>query len=396
MLRYLVLGLFYFWAIANVNDSLMSLGLYVAVPSSFCLSFFCRKNAVFNNIYVIIFCLLLGWISLTWFTAVNIGIATAHLQRLAGVFMMTVAICNMATDERNVPWLYGLYVLVFGIAVHYAYTHILTLQFDIASDRLDDERLNANILASYTFYATFALFIMGEILNNRIFRVIFRVVFLAMIPLSFIIALLTASRQVLLVQIPLIACLLYLRYLKNGSFKKRFAFVAGVVICFAAFSDSVSKMYDNSFLKERNENSIEDDSRFKVLQEAIEVGCENPIVGVGPGNFILYSSDHIFSHCSYTEVFANDGVIGLVLYVFLVGYFIRKQFQCFRTTRELLYLAFLIFGIVFAFYNFFYVFYSDIWLMSFFMFVAVNSCIGRSRMKYRTIDTNYLKLINAN
>lgn len=179
---------------------------------------------------------------------------------------------------------------MFCTAVYYAYTHILTFQFDIASNRLDDDRLNANVLANYTFYATFALFVMGEILNKRILCKIFKIVFLLMIPLSFIIALFTASRQVLLVQIPLIVILLYLRYLRSKTLKMRFVFIIGVVVCAVFSLDIISETYDNSFLKTRNEKNIEEDGRFKVLQEAIEVGRENPIVGVGPGNFILHSS----------------------------------------------------------------------------------------------------------
>ena len=191
--------------------------------------------------------------------------------------------------------------------------------------------------------------------------------------MSFIIALLTASRQVLLVQVPLIAFLLYVRYLREASFKVRFAFIVGVVFCAVALSGVVAEMYDNSYLKVRSEKSVTEDGRFKVLQEAIDIGCENPIVGVGPGNFILHSTKRIFSHCSYTEVFANDGIIGLLIYLFLIGYFIRKQYLHFKRTKNADYLIFLIFGILFAFYNFLYVFYSDIWLMSFFIFVALNS-----------------------
>lgn len=373
MLRFLVIGLLYFWAVTNVNVSLMQVGLYLAVPLAFFFSFFCNKEKIWKNIFIKIFCFFLGWIILTWFTANNIEIATAHIQRLLGVFMMTIAICNMAMDKRNICWLYGIYVLVFFVAVHYAYTHILTIQFDLARDRLDDSRLNANVLACYTFYATFALFVLGELLTKPIFRNIFRMVFLLMVPLSFVIALLTASRQVLLVQVPLILILLYIRYLKDKRTKTRFVFLVGVAICFVISSDVINRSYDNSFLKVRNEKSIEDDGRFKVLKEAIDTGCDNPIVGVGPGNFILYSSDHIFSHCSYTEVFANDGMLGLFLYVFLLGYFLRKQICYYKYSRNTIYIAFITFGVIFVFYNFLYVFYSDLCLMSFFMFVAVNS-----------------------
>lgn len=388
MIRFLVLVLLYFYAVANVNDALLSFGLYVAVPSAFVLSFFCKKDNIFNNTYVILFCAFLAWIILTWLVAENHEIATANMQRLVGVFMMTIAVCNMATDKRNTSWLYGLYVFVFCTALYYAYTNIFTLQFDISSNRLDDERLNANILANYTFYATFALFVMGEIIKKRSISRIFRFLFILMIPLSYIIALFTASRQVLLVQVPLIAILLYFRYLKNTSFKIKFAFIVGTVICMAVLSDMIVKSYDNSFLKGRYEKSIVEDGRFKVLQEAMEVGCEKPIFGVGPGNFIMYSSNHIFSHCSYTEAFANHGIIGAIIYISLIIFFIKTQCQYYKAKKETLHLVYLTFGLIFALYNFLYVFYSDIWLMSFFMFIAVNSNAGCESEDISNIKTS--------
>ena len=65
--------------------------------------------------------------------------------------------------------------------------------------------------------------------------------------------------------------------------------------------------------------------------------------------------------------------MGLILYLYLIGKFLKNQWQYYRATKEIVYLAFLSFGIIYVFYNFFYVFYSDLWLMSFFLFVAHHS-----------------------
>lgn len=373
MLRIIVLVLLYFWAIVNVNDLMMPIGLYVAVPSAFILSFWCNTENLYNSRYFNIFTLFLLWVTFTWLGANDMAVATKQMQRLLGVFLMTGAVCNLATDKRNASWLYGLYVILFIVALHYAYTNILTIKFNIAHDRLDDSRLNANVLANYMFYATFALFILGNIINNIIYKKLFRLLFLGMIPLSFIIAILTASRQVLLVQIPIIVILLYLRYVKHSSIKAKFCFF--IVACLAALItiQPITETYDKSFLKQRNEQNIQTGGRFKVLNEAIDIGYKNMVIGVGPGNFRLYSSKHIFSHCSFTEAFANSGLVGLLLYVYLIGVFLKKQYVYYRFTKDTLFLAFLSFGIMFAFYNFFYVFYSDLWLISFFLFVAHNS-----------------------
>jgi O-antigen ligase len=371
--RLIALGLLYFWAIVNVDESIMSLGLYCAVPGAFVLSVFCAKENILKNKYYRIFIGFFGWILFTWFFALNTEAANHQLQRLLGVFMLTTAVCNLATDQRNQKWLQCLYVLVFIIALNYARGHILTTQFDIKSDRLDDDRLNANILANYTVYATFALYVLGNIVLKRWMNFTFRILFLLMIPLTFIIAILTASRQVLLVQIPLFTVLLYLRYFKNVKIWSKLCFIA--LACIAVFMsvDTIIQTYDNSYLKVRNETKIEDDGRFKVLVQAIEVGNSHPLTGVGPGNFYLLSTGRIFSHCSYTEAYANSGIIGLILFLYLIGYYLKQQYVGYRRTLNKKFLEYLTFGIVFAFYNFFYVFYSDLWLMSYFMFVAYTS-----------------------
>ena len=373
MYRFIVLALLYFWAVANVDDSMMSIGLYVAIPSAFILSFRCATTNLYSDKSFKIFTLFLLWILFTWLGADDVSIATRQMKRFFGVFLMSGTVCNLATDKRNIPWLYGLYVVLFIVALNYARTHILIANFDIMHDRLDDDRLNANVLANYTFYATFSLFVLGNIICKEIYKKVFRLLFLMMIPLSFVIAIFTASRQVLLVQTPIICVLLYIRYVKGVSMRTKIGFIVVVCLVVSMFINPITEIYDNSFLKQRSENSIQDDGRFKVLNEAIDVGCQNLFVGVGPGNFILHSSQHIFSHCSYTEAFANTGIMGLILYLYLIGNFLKNQWKYYRMTKETVYLTFLSFGIIYVFYNSFYVFYSDLWLMSFFLFVVHHS-----------------------
>lgn len=382
MRRIITIILLYFWAIVNVDEAMISLGLYVAVPGAFIISFFCAKENIFLNKYFRIFVGFYCWILFTWIFALNSDVANRQLQRLMGVFMLTTAVCNLATDQRNQKWLYGLYVLVFIVAVNYAIEHILTIQFNIKKDRLDDDRLNANVLADYTYYATFALFILGNMNLKKWINVTFRILFLSMIPLTFIIAILTASRQVFIIQAPLFAMLLSIRYFLNVSFLGKVCFIG--ITCVAAFMSVgiIMETYNKSYLKVRNEKNIKDDGRIKAFSEAIEVGNSYPLTGVGPGNFILLSSNRIFSHCSYTEAYANTGIIGLILYLYLIGYYIKQQYVDYRHTANKNYLAYLTFGIIFAFYNFFYVFYSDLWLMSFFMLVAFTSGNILSNSKY--------------
>lgn len=79
------------------------------------------------------------------------------------------------------------------------------------------------------------------------------------------------------------------------------------------------------------------------------------------------------SHNSYAEIFANAGIPGLLMYTSLLGVFIRRQFIRYRQTKDSTFLVFFVFGIIYAFYNFFYVFYRAPWLIMFFVIVSSHS-----------------------
>jgi len=49
MLRFIVLALLYFWAVVNVDESMMSIGLYIAIPSAFILSFWCTTGKLCDD-----------------------------------------------------------------------------------------------------------------------------------------------------------------------------------------------------------------------------------------------------------------------------------------------------------------------------------------------------------
>lgn len=58
--------------------------------------------------------------------------------------------------------------------------------------------------------------------------------------------------------------------------------------------------------------------RQKVLKNAAQVAARRFIVGVGMGNFTLYSIKDLKAHNSYLEILAELGVVGLVAYLILM------------------------------------------------------------------------------
>lgn len=363
--------LLYFAASVSLIDSLNPLALYGAIPLSFLISLSVGNSLKTNN-YLKRLLVLILWVAATYFSAVYVEEANNQMKNLLGVFVLSMTIANLSSDKRCVPWLYGVFIILLIQALVYANSHIMIEGFDTATDRLNDEKLNANTVAYYTFFVTFAIYELGNsfLIKNRVIANIFRLLFLAMYGVSFTVAILTGSRQVLIIQIPLLVLLTLIRYIEGASLKRKLLFVLIAAVACVASIDPITKSYDNSYLKVRSETKAKDDVRALLLQDAIKVGCQHPIMGVGPGNYVRYSFNRHFSHCTYTELFANTGVIGALIYVSLLLMFITSQWKRFWKYRDKTYLVFLVCGLIYLFDNFFYVFYVDLWLIGFFILLA--------------------------
>lgn len=366
--------LLYFAASVSLIDSLNPLALYGAIPLSFLISLSVGNSLKTNN-YLKRLLVLILWVAATYFSAVYVEEANNQMKNLLGVFVLSMTIANLSSDKRCVPWLYGVFIILLIQALVYANSHIMIEGFDTATDRLNDEKLNANTVAYYTFFVTVAIYELGNsfLIKSKVIANIFRLIFLAMYGVSFTVAILTGSRQVLIIQIPLLALLTFIRYIDGTSLKRKLLFVLIAAIACVASIGPITKSYDNSYLKVRSETKVEDDVRALLLLDAIKVGCQHPIMGVGPGNYVRYSFNRHFSHCTYTELFANTGVIGALIYVSLVLMFITSQWKRFWKYRDKTYLVFLVCGLIYLFDNFFYVFYVDLWLIGFFILLASHS-----------------------
>lgn len=366
--------LLYFAASVSLIDSLNPLALYGAIPLSFLISLSVGNSLKTNN-YLKRLLVLILWVAATYFSAVYVEEANNQMKNLLGVFVLSMTIANLSSDKRCVPWLYGVFIILLIQAFVYANSHIMIEGFDTATDRLNDEKLNANTVAYYTFFVTFAIYELGNsfLIKNRVIANIFRLLFFAMYGVSFTVAILTGSRQVLIIQIPLLVLLTFIRYIEGASLKRKLLFVLIAAVACVASIDPITKSYDNSYLKVRSETKAKDDVRALLLQDAIKVGCQHPIMGVGPGNYVRYSFNRHFSHCTYTELFANTGVIGTLIYVSLLLMFITSQWKRFWKYRDKTYLVFLVCGLIYLFDNFFYVFYVDLWLIGFFILLASHS-----------------------
>jgi O-antigen ligase len=146
--------------------------------------------------------------------------------------------------------------------------------------------------------------------------------------------------------------------------KKGFVFIllafAGLFIASYTYSNYI----EGSAVMERFSQLEERESpRSFHMRKAIEIGLTSPIIGVGAGNYAQIPKmieTGSFSHNTYTEIFANYGFIGLILYLYFFILILKQTFKLLKysetKTKVVLYLI-LLYILLFLIYNMFYVTY---------------------------------------
>lgn len=350
-------------------DSLNPLALYAALPFAFILIFF-RYNVLSTNKSMLIISLVYLWVCICYPFAGDYQVANNEMKRILGSFILCYIVAGMAKHENNIPYLYVIPIILLIAAWIYAKNNILVF-FDYGEQRLNDSKLNANMLAYYTFYLTIALYLYGEILTGKL-KGLLRILFFLIIPISFFSAIYTGSRQVLIIQIPLIGMLLLNRY-NIKSLKNRIIFISVLIVALLGFAKYGESIYNDSMLKQRNEIAIQDDTRMDIIEECIHLSLKKPLFGYGPGNSVKNISTGHFAHNTFLELLVNTGVIGMILFLWLVFSFARTQYKRWRQTKDNLFLVFIIFILFWFIDQMFYVFYIDLWLMAFFVIVSSHS-----------------------
>lgn len=368
----LVMACVWFAAIvALLSDSLNAFALYGALPIAFIATYSSYRKLQVNKYFNMLMVLYI-WIAFSVIWATDTDVALRQMKQILGSTILCYIFAVNVRKENNTRWLYLVYFWTLIFMWYYAYHNIFD-NIELGQNRVDDEKLNANTLAYYTFYFTFASYKLGEVDNSCCFKKIMRGVFLSTIPLSFYTAILTASRQVLIIQLPLIIILLYIRYIKGKNVSRKMLLVFAIGVSSLIVAPSILNTYNNSYLSTRNESDIEDDERTKLAKDAFQVGLEHFPFGVGPGNYLVHSYNKHFSHNTYLELWANEGIIGLFIYLSMLIAFFKRQWKRYKKYRDDIFLSFLMFGIFFAIDGLFYSFYENLWLIGFFILVASHS-----------------------
>lgn len=381
MMEYLIIALLWFSAFVKFQSpSLNPIALYGAIPFAVVLCIIRWGISCKENIYICFLFLIYGWCLITSMTSIDIAMSLTSMKAMMGAAMLSFIFFKVSYNIRLIPFLYATFIILYVSAWLYAKDNILVMsEFDISSSRMNDEMLNANHMAYFTFFITIIIYIYGLIYDGKLGK-FYKLLLWGLLPLSFGVSIFTASRQVLVLQIPLLCILIYKRYFSGKQSFIRVLLILLIIIFSSVFLyDSIMDIYGNSMLAKRSEESVTEDIRFLLLQEATKVGFEHFLFGVGPACTTHVLPGHLASHCTYTELFACSGFLAPLLYVMMLCKFIKKQLRLYRFTKDEMYWIFLIFGCFYVFDNFFYMFHYDLWLISFFILVGsysirYNSC----------------------
>lgn len=368
--RFILVILFlYLAAFGQFNYN--QIALYIFWPLVLVLSGISIKS-LYNKEYCVYYVRLWFFFLLSWILATNEANALVEIKMMLGVLLAVVTFYTLGDKYKNIPWMYGSFIVFYLGMIYYIYRNDLLLDFDYQTQRLDTDNLNANFFGYYTFYLTFSIFILRDIIHGNIAKKIFEWLFFLMVPLSAGIALLTASRQILIVQIPIISILFIIRYNNRNKLRNLFIALFAFLFIWIAFGHRIESVFDNSLLNQRAQMDTGEDARTVHIIHAIQIGCENLIFGVGPGCYKHFARG-CFSHCSYTELFANYGLFAVLFYMWILFHFVKTQWKRYRIYNDKFFLSFFTFGVIFIIDNMFYVFYTGMWLMAFFFLVVIHS-----------------------
>ncbi len=354
-----------------------ALVLYVLLPLIF-LWALNRNKHLLSSKYIKKFIYFLLWLMFATILSTNVSHSISGLKPiLAGFLISTVFYALAISKTKNGYYLLIAYVLLFVTTLWYLWRSGELISVDVLGERLNDELVNANDLAYYLFYVACAMILLFQ--YYKVKKIWSLLSFVMLIVIAIWISLITASRQVLLVVVPYIGYCLYFQFFmgKKSTLQRVIPLLLLVLVVFLFIVPKIQDAISGSYLETRMETSVEDDTRTRVLKEAIHVGIEHPIFGVGPDCMTFFSSDGAFSHNSYSELFATSGVPSLILYLLLIFPILKSNLKRYKETKDSIFSFLFWTSLLWMAYNVLYVFYFSPWLIAFYFLL-----IGISDRRY--------------
>ena len=333
--------------------------LYVAIPLLIVYCFWFYKDIIFKSIYWAPYLLMILWMYISTAVSDTENEGFRHMVPITASFLLSFA--GYAVVRRNNNY-WVIYVSYITLLVYLIYQNFMeggfVQSFDYASEaeRNSSMKLNANDYAYYTLFATMSLKLFIEFFGSKI-RNFYRVIaYIAFTLLSFYVALFTASRQVLALQIPLLAFFFFYDFMWGKKTNMGYLFM--ILLLLIAIIPYIDSIYSNSYLAVRSQVGFQEDVRNELLIKAFNQGLDNPLFGLGIG------ADTFFSHCTYTHLFARCGLFAMICFILILYKAAMVQLKRYKLSGDRIFLLYLVIVLFLAVGNFTYSYMQEPFMMT--------------------------------
>jgi O-antigen ligase len=366
------------FAVSQLSLALNSISLYVLVPCVLFYSIYQSPHLIWRYKPLLYFLFLIILSVISCVKSKHMDDSLNELRTLSGSFALCFIITQFCIKNRAYIYLfYKIYILLFFILIFRAYNEGLLYNI---SERFSGDNLNANLFGYVGFNAVVSSFFLWQFVKSPNFTTKNKnnfnaFIFITTVILALVANIFAATRAGTGIILFVVILFIIIKSLVPFSIKTLIYiplfFLSGVLLFVYGWG-----ALDGSNLQERIfTESIEDDVRTKLLMEAYQVGVDNLILGVGPANFLYYSYYEGFSHSTFFEIFANNGVFALALFLAMLLSFFKNlvAIKTSNANQKKIKLYFLVFISFFVMYQFFYVFHTSPFLISFYYLVLIHS-----------------------
>lgn len=366
--RFIFIVLIYYVIIAPFYPELSKVAVRIILPLLFIVQLVISKSI---PKYFITFVILYFYSALSILYCLSDEPYFEAIRKLTAVMLFSYLVSSIITrNPKFINSMYLIYLLLFFYSLYYSWeTGIFSV--NTSSERFDNDIFGTNVLGYYLFMGFFSLwffFIESQTKRNRIFIVI---AICLSISAGIYFLILGATRGGIIVTLVSLFLFVYNSFASKKSRVIRVSYFLFFALALYILSSLIYNRLEGMLIHERLRvisGNLGEEVRWKLLIDSMRIGFDNLLLGVGAGNVSLFL-DGAFSHSSFTEIFANHGIIGIVLLFIILADFFRsvKRIQI-NSNPAIKQFApyFMSFFFVFAMYNMLYVMYLHPLIMGFF------------------------------
>ena len=359
-----------------------TIGLYVLLPIIIIYSFVKYRNLIISSIYWKPYLLLLIWMFLSSFLNDNTANSLNVMISVFATFLLSFSILSLSQNGSNGKMIeLGFFALFVAILYTTITSGHFSTSFDYSNEteRRGNTELNSNQYAYFSLFAIMAIrLLIGKSENKRLYLRSF--LYLALGAMAFWVALLTASRQVLLTEIPVIVFFIFYDFIGKGAAVSKYFILFGLIIVAFFLSPHVLDLYDNSYLAVRSNERFQEDERYSLLLIGLQQGLDNPFWGLG------FGADVAYTHCTYTHLLARCGIPALLLYIHMIYTSIKQQLYRYRETNDRYFFLLFFLTVIFAYANFFYSYINQPFMMTILFLIVGESNLIYNQFYYKIED----------